>query len=182
MEPYLVRRLSSRSIQLPPLAFRQLEQTDLRSESENIPRPTSLPLKILPLIAITSADSSGWVSTFSDISTLYTFHGDCYMWFLGGFCLWPIVWFEEDNKFLNQEQKKKTVKGFLRVTSVSTGGGIWHKCFAGRCWKVAMTVHKNPGKRYCTRKSYTGHKWFLKFLTNDNSCIHYHVGRHVQKQ
>ncbi|KAL6090721.1 hypothetical protein STEG23_013598, partial [Scotinomys teguina] len=57
MEPYLVRRLSSRSIQLPPLAFRQLEQADLRSESENIPRPTSLPLKILPLIAITSADS-----------------------------------------------------------------------------------------------------------------------------
>nr|XP_048298955.1 cAMP-specific 3',5'-cyclic phosphodiesterase 4D isoform X8 [Myodes glareolus] len=60
MEPYLVRRLSSRSIQLPPLAFRQLEQADLRSESENIPRPTSLPLKILPLIAITSADSSGF--------------------------------------------------------------------------------------------------------------------------
>lgn len=54
MEPYLVRRLSSRSIQLPPLAFRQLEQADLRSESENIPRPTSLPLKILPLIAVTS--------------------------------------------------------------------------------------------------------------------------------
>ncbi|EDM10317.1 rCG44727, isoform CRA_b [Rattus norvegicus] len=60
MEPYLVRRLSSRSIQLPPLAFRQLEQTDLRSESENIPRPTSLPLKILPLIAVTSADSTGF--------------------------------------------------------------------------------------------------------------------------
>ncbi|KAM9680085.1 3',5'-cyclic-AMP phosphodiesterase 4D-like [Dama dama] len=62
MEPYLVRRLSCRNIQLPPLAFRQLEQADLKSESENLQRPTSLPLKILPLIAITSADSSGhWV-------------------------------------------------------------------------------------------------------------------------
>ncbi|XP_076973350.1 3',5'-cyclic-AMP phosphodiesterase 4D isoform X8 [Tamandua tetradactyla] len=60
MEPYLVRRLSCRSIQLPPLAFRQLEQADLKSESENLHRPTSLPLKILPLIAITSADSSGF--------------------------------------------------------------------------------------------------------------------------
>ncbi|XP_036135565.1 cAMP-specific 3',5'-cyclic phosphodiesterase 4D-like [Molossus molossus] len=59
MEPYLVRRLSCRNVQLPPLAFRQLEQADLKSESENIQRPTSLPLKILPLIAITSADSSG---------------------------------------------------------------------------------------------------------------------------
>lgn len=59
MEPYLVRRLSCRNIQLPPLAFRQLEQADLKSESESIQRPTSLPLKILPLIAITSADSSG---------------------------------------------------------------------------------------------------------------------------
>ncbi|XP_029413848.1 cAMP-specific 3',5'-cyclic phosphodiesterase 4D-like isoform X2 [Nannospalax galili] len=62
MEPYLVRRLSCRNIQLPPLAFRQLEQADLKSESENLPRPTSLPLKILPLIAITSADSSGGYS------------------------------------------------------------------------------------------------------------------------
>ncbi|XP_077607558.1 3',5'-cyclic-AMP phosphodiesterase 4D-like [Crocuta crocuta] len=62
MEPYLVRRLSCRNVQLPPLAFRQLEQADLKSESENIPRPTSLPLKILPLIAITSADSSGMAS------------------------------------------------------------------------------------------------------------------------
>nr|KAF6366819.1 hypothetical protein mPipKuh1_013268 [Pipistrellus kuhlii] len=60
MEPYLVRRLSCRNIQLPPLAFRQLEQADLKSESENLQRPTSLPLKILPLIAITSADSSGF--------------------------------------------------------------------------------------------------------------------------
>ncbi|XP_053513186.1 cAMP-specific 3',5'-cyclic phosphodiesterase 4D-like [Artibeus jamaicensis] len=59
MEPYLVRRLSCRNVQLPPLAFRQLEQADLKSESENIQRPTSLPLKILPLIAITSADSTG---------------------------------------------------------------------------------------------------------------------------
>ncbi|XP_039726170.1 3',5'-cyclic-AMP phosphodiesterase 4D isoform X9 [Pteropus medius] len=60
MGPYLVRRLSCRNVQLPPLAFRQLEQADLKSESENIQRPTSLPLKILPLIAITSADSSGF--------------------------------------------------------------------------------------------------------------------------
>nr|XP_020862911.1 cAMP-specific 3',5'-cyclic phosphodiesterase 4D-like isoform X2 [Phascolarctos cinereus] len=58
MEPYLVRRLSCRNVQLPPLAFRQLEQADLKSESENLQRPTSLPLKILPLIAITSAESS----------------------------------------------------------------------------------------------------------------------------
>lgn len=61
MEPYLVRRLSCRNVQLPPLAFRQLEQADLKSESENVQRPTSLPLKILPLIAITSADSSGHI-------------------------------------------------------------------------------------------------------------------------
>ncbi|XP_073092079.1 3',5'-cyclic-AMP phosphodiesterase 4D isoform X7 [Manis javanica] len=60
MEPYLVRRLSCRSVQLPPLVFRQLEQADLKSESEKIQRPTSLPLKGLPLIAITSADSSGF--------------------------------------------------------------------------------------------------------------------------
>ncbi|XP_074138551.1 3',5'-cyclic-AMP phosphodiesterase 4D isoform X3 [Sminthopsis crassicaudata] len=60
MEPYLVRRLSCRNVQLPPLAFRQLEQADLKSESENLQRPTSLPLKILPLIAITSAESSGF--------------------------------------------------------------------------------------------------------------------------
>ncbi|XP_057351035.1 cAMP-specific 3',5'-cyclic phosphodiesterase 4D-like [Manis pentadactyla] len=59
MEPYLVRRLSCRNVQLPPLVFRQLEQADLKSESEKIQRPTSLPLKGLPLIAITSADSSG---------------------------------------------------------------------------------------------------------------------------
>ncbi|KAI5144139.1 Camp-Specific 3',5'-Cyclic Phosphodiesterase 4B [Manis pentadactyla] len=60
MEPYLVRRLSCRNVQLPPLVFRQLEQADLKSESEKIQRPTSLPLKGLPLIAITSADSSGF--------------------------------------------------------------------------------------------------------------------------
>lgn len=60
MEPYLVRRLSCRNVQLPPLAFRQLEQADWdrRSDMETTPRPTSLPLRIPPLIAITSAESS----------------------------------------------------------------------------------------------------------------------------
>lgn len=60
MEPYLVRRLSSRNIQLPPLAFRQLEQAewDKKNDTETIPRPTTLPLRIPPLIAITSAESS----------------------------------------------------------------------------------------------------------------------------
>ncbi|KAK4816052.1 hypothetical protein QYF61_011060 [Mycteria americana] len=60
MEPYLVRRLSSRNIQLPPLAFRQLEQADWdkKNDTETIPRPTTLPLRIPPLIAITSAESS----------------------------------------------------------------------------------------------------------------------------
>ncbi|CAN8220371.1 unnamed protein product [Coccothraustes coccothraustes] len=60
MEPYLVRRLSSRNIQLPPLAFRQLEQADWdkKNDTETIPRPTTLPLRIPPLIAITAAESS----------------------------------------------------------------------------------------------------------------------------
>nr|XP_025976731.1 cAMP-specific 3',5'-cyclic phosphodiesterase 4D-like isoform X1 [Dromaius novaehollandiae] len=60
MEPYLVRRLSCRNIQLPPLAFRQLEQADWdkKSDTETNPRPTTLPLRIPPLIAITSAESS----------------------------------------------------------------------------------------------------------------------------
>ncbi|XP_065455081.1 3',5'-cyclic-AMP phosphodiesterase 4D isoform X9 [Chrysemys picta bellii] len=62
MEPYLVRRLSCRNIQLPPLAFRQLEQADWdkKSDLETIPRPTSLPLRIPPLIAITSAEASSF--------------------------------------------------------------------------------------------------------------------------
>ncbi|XP_057397500.1 cAMP-specific 3',5'-cyclic phosphodiesterase 4D-like [Balaenoptera acutorostrata] len=76
MEPYLVRRLSCRSVQLPPLAFRQLEQADLKSELENTQRPTSLPLKILPLIAITSADSSGDPNCLSSSS----------LGFLSGLC------------------------------------------------------------------------------------------------
>ncbi|XP_061218142.1 cAMP-specific 3',5'-cyclic phosphodiesterase 4D-like [Neopsephotus bourkii] len=60
MEPYLVRRLSCRNIQLPPLAFRQLEQADWdkKNDTDTIPRPTTLPLRILPLIAITSPESS----------------------------------------------------------------------------------------------------------------------------
>nr|XP_009677494.1 PREDICTED: cAMP-specific 3',5'-cyclic phosphodiesterase 4D [Struthio camelus australis] len=62
MEPYLVRRLSCRNIQLPPLAFRQLEQADWdkKSDTETNPRPTTLPLRIPPLIAITSAESSSF--------------------------------------------------------------------------------------------------------------------------
>ncbi|XP_020862909.1 3',5'-cyclic-AMP phosphodiesterase 4D-like [Phascolarctos cinereus] len=74
MEPYLVRRLSCRNVQLPPLAFRQLEQADLKSESENLQRPTSLPLKILPLIAITSAESSSL--GFSDLWNCMDFKED----------------------------------------------------------------------------------------------------------
>ncbi|MBN3316568.1 PDE4D phosphodiesterase, partial [Atractosteus spatula] len=60
MEPYMVRRLSSRNVQLPPLAFRQAEQYewDRKPESEHIQRPTTLPLRTPPLIAITSADIS----------------------------------------------------------------------------------------------------------------------------
>jgi len=60
MEPYLVRRLSSRNIQLPPLAFRQLEQADWdkKNDPETTLRPTTLPLRIPPLIAITSAELS----------------------------------------------------------------------------------------------------------------------------
>nr|XP_033786594.1 cAMP-specific 3',5'-cyclic phosphodiesterase 4D-like isoform X2 [Geotrypetes seraphini] len=61
MEPFLVRRLSYRNVQLPPLAFRQSEQADWDKKpetTESIPRPTSLPLRIPPLIAITCAESS----------------------------------------------------------------------------------------------------------------------------
>ncbi|KAG7490874.1 hypothetical protein JOB18_043504 [Solea senegalensis] len=63
MEPFLVRRRSSRTVQLPPLAFRQAEQyyLDRKQESDTVtvpPRPTTLPLRIPPLIAITSADTS----------------------------------------------------------------------------------------------------------------------------
>ncbi|KAL6459143.1 hypothetical protein MHYP_G00326150 [Metynnis hypsauchen] len=61
MEPFAVRRLSCRSVQLPPLAFRQAEQyyCEKRPETETAqPRPTSLPLRTPPLIAITSAESS----------------------------------------------------------------------------------------------------------------------------
>ncbi|KAL7884735.1 hypothetical protein AOLI_G00075050 [Acnodon oligacanthus] len=61
MEPFTVRRLSCRSVQLPPLAFRQAVQyyCEKRPETETAqPRPTSLPLRTPPLIAITSAESS----------------------------------------------------------------------------------------------------------------------------
>lgn len=60
MEPYLVRRLSCRNIQLPPLAFRLAEQAewDKKPNSESPQRPTSLALRIPPLIAITAADTT----------------------------------------------------------------------------------------------------------------------------
>ncbi|XP_067468536.1 uncharacterized protein [Thunnus thynnus] len=63
MEPFMVRRLSCRTVQLPPLAFRQAEQyyCDRKPESDTVtvpPRPTTLPLRTPPLIAITSADTS----------------------------------------------------------------------------------------------------------------------------
>ncbi|MEQ2190669.1 hypothetical protein XENOCAPTIV_004769 [Xenoophorus captivus] len=62
MEPFLVRRLSCRTVQLPPLAFRQAEQyyCDRKPEPDTVtvpPRPTTLPLRAPPLIAITSADT-----------------------------------------------------------------------------------------------------------------------------
>ncbi|XP_060927622.1 cAMP-specific 3',5'-cyclic phosphodiesterase 4D [Limanda limanda] len=61
MEPFQVRRLSCRTIQLPPLAFRQAEQYYSRLEPDTgPPRPTTLPLRTPPLIAITSADASSF--------------------------------------------------------------------------------------------------------------------------
>ncbi|XP_038869198.1 cAMP-specific 3',5'-cyclic phosphodiesterase 4D-like [Salvelinus namaycush] len=65
MEPFLVRRLSCRTIQLPPLAFRQAEQyyCNYKPEPDTVmfpPRPTTLPLRTPPLIAITSADTSSF--------------------------------------------------------------------------------------------------------------------------
>uniref|UniRef100_A0A672JFZ9 Phosphodiesterase n=2 Tax=Percomorphaceae TaxID=1489872 RepID=A0A672JFZ9_SALFA len=62
MEPFMVRRLSCRTVQLPPLAFRQAEQyyCDRKPESDTVtvpPRPTTLPLRTPPIIAITSADT-----------------------------------------------------------------------------------------------------------------------------
>ncbi|XP_066567512.1 3',5'-cyclic-AMP phosphodiesterase 4D isoform X1 [Amia ocellicauda] len=62
MEPFTVRRLSCRTLHLPPLAFRQAEQYDWdkKPESETIQRPTTLSLRTPPLIAITSADTSSF--------------------------------------------------------------------------------------------------------------------------
>ncbi|KAF7701061.1 hypothetical protein HF521_002226 [Silurus meridionalis] len=56
-ECFLVRRLSSRTLQLPPLAFRQAEQFDWK-ENDQIPRPTTLAPNMPPLIAITLAESN----------------------------------------------------------------------------------------------------------------------------
>ncbi|KAJ8413987.1 hypothetical protein AAFF_G00065850 [Aldrovandia affinis] len=61
MEPFLVRRLSSRVMQLPPLAVRQAQQAycDRKPEPDHAPpRPNSLPLRATPLIAITTAEAS----------------------------------------------------------------------------------------------------------------------------
>ncbi|XP_061776110.1 cAMP-specific 3',5'-cyclic phosphodiesterase 4D [Nerophis ophidion] len=63
MEPFLVRRLSHRTVQLPPLAFRQAEQAyyERKAEADTVTvlsRPNTLPLHTPPLIAITSADTS----------------------------------------------------------------------------------------------------------------------------
>ncbi|XP_046904607.1 cAMP-specific 3',5'-cyclic phosphodiesterase 4D isoform X2 [Hypomesus transpacificus] len=65
MEPFQVRRLSCRTVQLPPLAFRQAEQyyCDRKPEPDTVtvpPRPTTLPLRTPPLIAITSADTTSF--------------------------------------------------------------------------------------------------------------------------
>uniref|UniRef100_I3JWA1 Phosphodiesterase n=1 Tax=Oreochromis niloticus TaxID=8128 RepID=I3JWA1_ORENI len=65
MEPFMVRRLSCRTVQLPPLAFRQAEQyyCDRKPEPDTVtvpPRPTTLPLRTPPLIAITAADTSSF--------------------------------------------------------------------------------------------------------------------------
>ncbi|XP_056585832.1 cAMP-specific 3',5'-cyclic phosphodiesterase 4D-like isoform X1 [Triplophysa dalaica] len=63
MEPFMIRRHSCRTLQLPPLAFRLAEQyyCDRKPETETAqPRPTSLPLRAPPLIAITSADTSSF--------------------------------------------------------------------------------------------------------------------------
>ncbi|KAJ8333299.1 hypothetical protein SKAU_G00421950 [Synaphobranchus kaupii] len=58
-EPFQVRRLSSRNLQLPPLAFRLAEQQmDWDRNTERPPRPTSLALRSPPLIAITTAENS----------------------------------------------------------------------------------------------------------------------------
>ncbi|XP_046717194.1 cAMP-specific 3',5'-cyclic phosphodiesterase 4D-like isoform X4 [Silurus meridionalis] len=58
-ECFLVRRLSSRTLQLPPLAFRQAEQFDWK-ENDQIPRPTTLAPNMPPLIAITLAESNSF--------------------------------------------------------------------------------------------------------------------------
>lgn len=56
-ECFQVRRLSTKTLQLPPLAFRQAEQIEWK-ETEQIPRPTTLALSMPPLIAITLSDSN----------------------------------------------------------------------------------------------------------------------------
>lgn len=55
-ESICVRRLSCKTPQLPPLAFRLAEQNDWK-ETEPLVRPTTLALLIPPAIAITAADT-----------------------------------------------------------------------------------------------------------------------------
>lgn len=74
MEPFTVRRHSCRSVQLPPLAFRQAEQyyCERRPETETAqPRPTSLPLRAPPLIAITTAENSRYAAWFLFTNPLF---------------------------------------------------------------------------------------------------------------
>ncbi|KAG7322518.1 hypothetical protein KOW79_013864 [Hemibagrus wyckioides] len=65
-ECFQVRRLSSRTLQLPPLAFRQAEQFDWK-ESEQTSRPATLAPSMPPLIAITLADSNSYADVTGKI-------------------------------------------------------------------------------------------------------------------
>lgn len=155
MEPYLVRRLSCRNIQLPPLAFRQLEQADLKSESENIQRPTSLPLKILPLIAITSADSSGWVPSRCHFPILY-FRCDCYLWSFE--FLWLIAWFEWENNGVSRVKKKRDE--FLRwYIYICRRRHFSEIVLQRRAENVLVNANKHLQKGSCTWKINIGHMW-----------------------
>ncbi|KAK7934292.1 hypothetical protein WMY93_005188 [Mugilogobius chulae] len=83
LDHLVVRRHSCRTVQLPPLAFRQAEQVYFeRTPEQNTvtvpPRPTTLPL-LPPIINITSADSSSSVRQMSlcrdSLLSLYVPHG-----------------------------------------------------------------------------------------------------------
>lgn len=76
-ERFQVRRLSSRTLQLPPLAFRQAEQFDWK-ESEQTSRPATLAPSMPPLIAITLADSNRSESELHHSSELLSHTGIWY--------------------------------------------------------------------------------------------------------